>query len=173
MSTATAARSLDQFIKDLPDLVAGKRQVVIATYNNLDNYPDGGSFVAPNGIMVHILCGGGVYAYLDTEFGSVPIPGAQETKTIGAVLVTAGLEHVGTDTLVVLYAGVSRFNEMSRLAYHLADRGVKTALVACGCDEDVFDDLEPHENIISVMPHNNCCNGGRNDLSRIADQFLD
>jgi hypothetical protein len=154
--------SLEQFIDALPKLTADISDVIVATYNNLDSYKNGGE-VSANGKKVTILCGGAAYA--DVE-------GAQNTKVAGARKVSEGLARPEANSLVILYAGKSRFGEMVGLAYRLAGRGNKVVLVGCGCDPDIFDPLTPDPNITFVMPRNDFCNGGRGDLSRVVEAIL-
>lgn len=167
----TVTVTLDRFLAGLPELVSGIDNVVIATYNNLDSHKNGGEFSA-NGRKVSILCGGADYANVETLVGDIPNEGAQATKTAGARKVSDGLTQVPSDSLVVLYAGKSRFNEMVQLSRRLAKRGTKVVLVSCGCDSDVFDGIESSENILLVVPTHGHCNGGRGDLSRVVAQLL-
>ena len=162
---------LDQFLAGLSKLASGIDNVVVATYNNLDSYKESCEFNA-GGRKISILCGGADYANVETSVGCIPNEGAQVTKTTGATKVNSGFAQVASGSLVVLYAGNSRFDEMVRLAQRLADRGVKVALVSCGCNKYVFDRFETNDNISLVVPIHSCCNGGRKDLSRIVAQLL-
>ncbi len=159
--------TLDQFIAALPKLVSDISGVVVATYNNLDSHQGGGEFIA-NGRKVSILCGGAAYA----NVGGMPDDEAQTTKTAGAKQVSDDLAKTSSNSLVILYAGKSRFDEIVLLSHRLAERGSKVALVSCGCDKNVFDGFEFNENISLVVPTNADCNGGRGDLSRIVAQLL-
>lgn len=164
---------LDRFLADLPEFVSGITNVVIATYNNLDSHPDGGEFYADER-KVSILCGGASYANVEIFIGgSIPNEGAQATKAKGVQKVSASLTHVVPGSLVILYAGISCLNEVVGLGYRIAKRGVKVALVSCGCDRRVFSGLESNENILFVVPTIGPCNGGRGDFSRIVARLLD
>ncbi len=156
--------TLDGFLRDLPKLTSGTNNVVIATYNNLYGYENGGVFTA-NGKTVTILCGGAAYAnfFRNADASSI--------KTAEAKKVSDGLGGIESGSLVILYAGESRFCDMVLLAYALAKRGVKVALISCGCDCNVFSGLVTNEKITAVMPYGGC-NGGRRDLARIAVALL-
>jgi hypothetical protein len=154
--------SLEQFLGDLPKFVSDINNVVIATYNNLRSCEEGGEFNA-NGKKVTVLCGGAAYAHVNGAMN----PRAQDTKKAGVKVVWDALISIEAGTLVVLYAGKSRFGEVLAMAYRLAGRDVKVALVSCGCDNNVFDGLAANPNITCVVPMNESCNGGRGDLSVI------
>ncbi len=163
--------TMDQFLAGLSELASGINNVVVATYNNLNSHPEGGEL--STGVRrISIVCGGAAYANLRTPLGYIPNEGAQATKATGVDKVSDGLAQIASRSLVVLYAGKSRFNEIVRLARRLADSGVKVALVSCGCDENVFGGLEANENISLVVPTHDNCNGGRDDLSRIVKKLL-
>ena len=166
-------RTLDRFLADLPKFVSGFNSVVVATYNNLRSYEKGGEINTVGGRKISIFCGGAAYANVEILFGYYkPNTGAQATKAVGAKIVSDNLAQVGTDSLVILYAGKSRFSEMIQLAYHLAERGIKIVLIGCGCEMDVFDHLNFNENISLVIPTHGECNGGRDDLSAVVKKLL-
>lgn len=166
------AVNLGTFLRDLPKLASGASNVVVATYNNLDSHPNGGTFNV-GGKTLTILCGGASYAHIEDALGCRPNPEAPPTKTAGAKKVSEGLASIDADSLVVLYAGKSRFSEMVRLAYNLAERGIKVALVGCGCDDYMLRTLiKDYESITWVSPTHGGCNGGRGDLSDIVAVLL-
>jgi hypothetical protein len=161
--------TLDQFLADLPELVSGINNVVVATYNNLDSHENGGEFYTTGGRMVSIFCGGAVYADVEKLVGSNAVP---LVKAMRMMNISKTLELIAPGSLVILYAGKSHFDEMLQLSRRLAERDDKVALVSCGCDDCAFDGVEPNENISLVKPTHGHCNGGRNDLSRIVARLL-
>lgn len=167
------ALSLGQFLEKLPEIVSDVKNVVVATYNNIYSYANGAVIPNAKGKRITILCGGAARTNVEFDLGlNVPNQDVQATKTVGAKIVSDGLAAVAAETLVVLYAGKSRCDEMARLAYRITERGAKVALVSCGCYTDVFGRISPNENIILVMPLHGVCNGGRGDLSEIVDALL-
>lgn len=72
-----------------------------------------------------------------------------------------------------MYAGLSSAKMMIELAYSLAAKRVKVALVGCGCDEHIFDELKPNKYIYCVMPLHQKCNKGKSDLAKIVKKLLE
>ncbi len=74
--------------------------------------------------------------------------------------------------LIILYAGKSRFSKVVNEGIEYAKQGNKIILVACGCEEDAFDQLPEIEGIIAVMPHINHCDGARDIFGDIVTHLF-
>jgi hypothetical protein len=167
--------TLKEFIKNLNDFAGDAKNIVIATYNGIDGYREGVATLDAHGKQLKVICGGGDFAGLDTDLGVIQNPKAQSTKDVGAKIVAGELSETPEGTCAILYAGIPRFDEMAELAEALTQRGVKVALLTCGCDtDDVFYGVksEFRNSIVGIIPRHIVCNGGREDLAEIVAKFL-
>lgn len=149
-------------------------RVVAMTYNAVWEFPNGVVPHAPPDLMVEVVSGNGQSSFVEDLGGEVlrirPAAESDLTKGEGAAHVRDSAQTLDANartTLVLLYAGISRFSEMCDVARTLRERGADVALVLCGCAHPPFASLEDDGTIIEsfVGDASTVCHGGR-DLLR-------
>ncbi|MDO8599241.1 MAG: hypothetical protein Q7S02_03980 [bacterium] len=149
-------------------------RIVAMTYNTVWDFPNGVVPNAPPGLMMEVVNGDGRSSFVEDLDGEVfrirPAVESDVTKGEGAAHIrdSAQTLDAGTrTTLVLLYAGISRFDEMCGVARTLRERGADVALVLCGCEHPSLASLSHEGAIVEsfIGSATAFCHGGR-DLLR-------
>jgi len=95
----------------------------------------------PPGLTVEVVSGGGQSSLVEDVAGEIIRMRSEDessrTKRSGAEHVRGAAQALSADghaTLVLLYAGTSRFDAMCDVARMLHERGADVALITCGCE---------------------------------------
>jgi hypothetical protein len=192
-----------QFISNLEGIVGAAKNIVVASYGKIEGYPDGlTDCTTATGKQLRIVVGGGMFNGVVFErflnfhseashnrvvcVGPIAYPSPfsnteeiQASKDAGVATVTEELSEVSKSTLVILYTGTSRLNDMVTLGASLAEKGARIVIYGCGCDESTrfaaVDNFPNKKNVV-VIPEapkaTRFCDSGYSELGDVVKHLL-
>lgn len=148
------AMGVSQFLAYMENFIGNIRSIIFVTYSQMYEYSE--NFTGKIGkVKLEIICGG-------KEYGTDHDP----TTAIKKVRRSLHRRHLSSKNIVVLYAGKTGMNEMTKEAARIAGTGAIVAVVGCGCVKLRYPNGEPQPNIYLVDWYNGC-DGGKGALSKI------